>query len=219
MQKARERFEVQHSPQKEMLLRTRAALRENQKEVDKVVATVTLGQVADALLGFLNRRAQELQIEREGLLQEARKLESLVAPESEERLLDAAAFQQRLGHWGRVREAAKPEELQQVLRVAVKNVARNPSGAHKIAFYPPVPKREKQENTKSNRFPLTPAQNVGQGNRLDFDRRRDASSHFRVEPIILQVALDENGPPDLERAILNITWLERLHDARVTWVI
>ena len=57
------------------------------------------------------------------------------------------AFARIVGQCQKV-EAAKPEELQRVLRVAVKNVAWNLSGAHKIAFYLPVPEREKKENTK-----------------------------------------------------------------------
>lgn len=127
-----------------------------------VIGAATSGQAADALIGFLNRRARELQSEREELLKEQRQLEITVAPTSDESVFDAAAYQRRLQELEKARGAAKPEELQWLLRLAVKNIGWSAAGAHKVQFY-----TFSSGKAKSNRSSPKPPME-GEENRFDF---------------------------------------------------
>jgi hypothetical protein len=58
---ARENSQTELRPQQEALIRNQASMQETQSEIDSLVGTITSGRVSDALLGFQNQRAGELQ--------------------------------------------------------------------------------------------------------------------------------------------------------------
>ena len=84
-------------PQKEARARLRTALRDNQKEIDTVLGTVTSGRLDEALLGFLNQRARELKWQRGKLLGEQRQLEREILPLSQR--IDTKRFEKTTGEF------------------------------------------------------------------------------------------------------------------------
>jgi site-specific DNA recombinase len=133
-EKARENCLASLHPQREALGHAQAALRENQEEIDRLVATMTGGGIEAELLGFLNGRARELKRERELLLDEQRRLQREVAPA--EQAIDAHALRRFLTDFEKLAEAAEPQELQKVMRLAMQRVEWGPDGRHKLLFYP-----------------------------------------------------------------------------------
>ena len=96
-----------------------------------------------SLLAFLNQRAKELQMEREPLMAEQRRLQLELAPSEYE--LDAQTFHSYLSDFKRLAEAAEPQELQTLLRLTVKRMEWGPDGKHKVQFYPlPLHKHKNQ---------------------------------------------------------------------------
>ena len=123
-------------PQKEALSLTRAALLENQAQIDQMLEAVGSGKAAGALFDMLNEKAALLQRERERLRMEQRKLMQALLPI--ENSFDAATFGRRLADFSTLAKAAEPEELQRLLRLTVRKMEWMPDGAHRMELYLPM---------------------------------------------------------------------------------
>ncbi len=128
LQHAQGHYEASTVPEKEGWARNHTALQENQKEIDALVGTITFGQVDEALLGFLYRKAAQLKVERETLLAKQRRLNAFLVPLQQ--TFDADAFLRCVSDFGRLVEAAEPAELQRLLRLMVRSVEWGNDGTH-----------------------------------------------------------------------------------------
>lgn len=123
-------------PQKEALSLTRAALLENQAQIDQMLETVGSGKASGALFDMLNEKAALLQRERERLRAEQRKLMQALLPM--ENSFDATTFGRRLADFATLAKAAEPEELQRLLRLTVRKMEWMPDGTHRVELYLPM---------------------------------------------------------------------------------
>lgn len=188
LQKARENCSSALHPQRAALSRTQSALRENQQEIDKLVATMTGSGIAAELLGFLNGRAKELKRDREQLLNEQRHLQAEVAPA--DGAVDARALQRFLMDFGKLAEAAEPQELQKVMRLAVRRVEWGTDGKHKMLFYPlPL-------NAPTNQRPAELASDLGnevENRWFDLNRWSDASGRGRTDTLLRELDFESSA--------------------------
>ena len=115
------------------LQQTKQVLRENQEQIDKIIATVTSGQVATALLEILNEKAAKLKLERKRLRLEHHRLsEELKSLNTE---FEAESLRSILTDVVRLAQEATPEELQRLLRLIVRRIEWLPDGTRWIEFY------------------------------------------------------------------------------------
>ena len=155
------------APIQEELNRTRAALQKVQGEIDSVVTTITSGEVSKAMVGFLNERANQLQNQREKLHIEQRHLAKELSPAEDH--FDAEAFRKVLADFDVLAEEARPEELQQILRLLVRKVEWGNNGSHRLHFYS-MPK------TKISASP----EQTGDADRFDITRWTGCSGRTRT---------------------------------------
>ncbi len=120
-------------PLQDTLATTRAALQDNQSQIDQIITTISSGQAQGALLGFLNERAGQLKVDRERLRVEQQRLSLALKPLDE--YYDPAVFRSILSHFAALAQEAEPEELHRLLRLAVKRIEWMPDGAHAVKFY------------------------------------------------------------------------------------
>lgn len=133
MEIARARCESDLLPQKEALSLNKTALAENEEKIARMLETVESGVASGALLAMLNEKATHLQVERERLRAESRRLNEALLPL--DHYFDAGAFRQRLADFSQVRAGATPEELQRLLRLAVRKIEWMPGGDHCVEYY------------------------------------------------------------------------------------
>ncbi len=133
MEIARERCEGDLLPQKGAMVLTKVALAENEQKIEKMLETVGSGSASGALLEMLNEKATHLKVERERLRIEFRQLNEALLPL--DHYFDAEAFRQRLLDFNRVRQGAAPEEVQRLLRLAVRKIEWMPEGGHSVEYY------------------------------------------------------------------------------------
>ena len=180
MEHAHDRYETSTVPEKEAWARNHAALQENQKEIDALVGTITSGQVDEALLSFLNRKAAQLKVERETLLAEQRRLNASLMPL--QRAFDADAFSRCLSDFDRLVEAAESAELQQLLRLMVRSVEWGNNGRHKVQMY--------SLNLKSNQ-PSGPGKEPNDW--FDFQAWSDASGRGRTDTLLPELDFESSA--------------------------
>jgi hypothetical protein len=120
-----------------------------------VIATLTSGKAADALLGFFNQRSHHLKLEREELLSEQRQLEQALAPLANQHLFNVASFRCESAGFQQIEAAAHAEELQRLLRLLVRKVEWSAEGEHEVQFYLlPNRKSSPKPDSEDNRFDL-----------------------------------------------------------------
>jgi hypothetical protein len=126
-------------------------------------------------MDFLNKRAQELKLQREDLLAEQRRLNRCLAP-SQSRF-EPAPFRRALTYLTGLLTHAQPQEQQKLLRLAVKKIEWSPEGSHSIQLF------------------NMPALAEGK-NRFDINMWSDTPEHSIYEPVIyrFQVRLNESVP-------------------------
>jgi hypothetical protein len=176
LQAARDNSLKSLEPERAALAKTQDALRENQEEIDKLVVAITAGGVGSELLSFLNRRAKDLKMTREQLLAEQRRLVQVVAPAQE--AVDGRALRKYLADFQSLAKATQPEELQKIIRLAVKRIQWGPDGKHKVLFYSlPLNAQTKQGP------PPFPSKNEKRGEEPWFDLNRwsDTSGRGRTD--------------------------------------
>lgn len=121
-------------PQQEALELCRQAMRENQAKVDRLLESVTSGEVSGALLSMLNGKASELQREQERLKAEARRLEQALLPLRSQ--FNAQPMRDTLQKFEALFEAATPEEIQRLARAVVHRLEWHPTGdSHILELY------------------------------------------------------------------------------------
>jgi hypothetical protein len=125
-------YQQQSKPQQEQLALNKAALSENQAQTDHLIETISSGKVADALFALLNKKANELKVEREKLLMEQRLMKGLTALQSG---IDAEVFRNQLMGFSEVIEEAQPEEMQRLIRLLLKKVEWMPNSESRAQFY------------------------------------------------------------------------------------
>ena len=93
---------------------------------------------------MLNSRANDLKIERERLLAEQRRIMEALTPLPSD--IRAPAFRRQLVSFAEIVEEARPEQLQRLMRLMVKQIAWHPEGTHGVQFYawPQLAKNPKQ---------------------------------------------------------------------------
>ena len=126
-------------PQRDALTAVEEALRKNQEQIEKIVDTITTGQTDGALLKFLNEKAATLNLERQQLRAEQRRLNEALAPTIAE--FDTAALQSKLTDFAAASRVAEPQELQRLICFLVRKVEWSPDGNHRIELYPLRKKR------------------------------------------------------------------------------
>ena len=123
-------------PERAALAQTQDALREDQEEIDKLVGAISVG------VWDLNPRDRDLKMPREQLLADQRRLVQVVAPAQE--AVDGRALWKYLADFQSLSKAAQPEELQKLIRLAVKRIQWEPDGKHKVQFYSLPLKKQKK---------------------------------------------------------------------------
>ncbi len=131
---ARTKCSADLEPQQQALELNRHAIRENQIKVDRLIESITSGEVAGSLLAMLNSKATELQREQEQLKIEQRGLEQALIPLHNG--FDAQELRDTLSQFDTLLGAAEPQEMQQLIRTLVHRVEWHPDGeAHYIELY------------------------------------------------------------------------------------
>ena len=121
-------------PQQRALELNRHALKENQAKIDRLLESVTSGEVAGAFLAMLNSKAAELQRQQEQLKIEGRGLQAALTPLHSG--VDAQVLRDTLRQFDTLCEAAQPDEMQRLVRTLVHRIEWQPNGeAHSIELY------------------------------------------------------------------------------------
>ena len=132
-------------PQQEALEINRQALKENQTKIDRLIESITSGEVAGPFLAMLNSKAAELQREQEHLKAEQRGLQQALTPLHSH--FDAEVLRDTLQQFGALCEAAQPQEMQQLVRTLVHRIEWQPEGeSHAIELYA-LPKTKNQPSS------------------------------------------------------------------------
>lgn len=122
-------------PQRDALSLTQTALRENQGQIDEIIATISGGNARGGLIELLNERADQLKIERERLRIEQRRLTEALTPLSD--YFDPLEMRGILTDFTLLVREATPEELQRLIRLIVRRVEWTPDDdGHWVEFYP-----------------------------------------------------------------------------------
>ncbi len=133
VERAGEARSLNQRPQRAALELNRAARHENQKRVEEMLETVSSGNATGALWQMLNERATHLQVEGERLKREERQLNGEIA--NLEIDFDAQTFMKTLCDFKKLASVAEPEELQKLIRLAVRRIEWMPEGVHRVQFY------------------------------------------------------------------------------------
>jgi site-specific DNA recombinase len=133
IEKARHFAEQDLTPVQEAWTETQKTLQANQAQIDKLVSAITHGDVEGALWQILNDKAAQLKVERERLLIEQRQLKESLAPLDEN--FDADSLRSRLSDFVSLSHRARPEELQQLLRLTVRRIEWRAEGNCKVQLY------------------------------------------------------------------------------------
>ena len=134
------------APQQELLEINHRARKENQVKIDRLLESVTSGEVSGPLLAMLNGKATELQREQEKLKIEERGLQQALIPLHNQ--FDAKTLRSALQQFNTLYEAAEPAEMQRLVRTIIHRIEWNPSGeAHAIEFYA-LAKRQNQPSSQ-----------------------------------------------------------------------
>ena len=129
-------------PSREAMEATRAALLENQKQIDQLVNTISSGIANGDLLGMMNERATQLRLSRERLKMEEKRLAESVNPLNVR--FDAADFRKMLTNFQALARVAEEEELQRLIRLMVRRIEWMPEGKHRVQYYLPRPAIHKE---------------------------------------------------------------------------
>ena len=122
------------APQQELLEINHRAKKENQVKIDRLLESVTSGEVSGPLLAMLSGKATELQRDQEKLKLEERQLQQGLIPLHSQ--IDAKTLRSTLKQFEALYEAAEPVEVQRLVRTMIHRIEWNPSGdAHAIEFY------------------------------------------------------------------------------------
>lgn len=121
-------------PQQQALEVNRQALRENQVKIDRLIESITSGEVSGPFVAMLNSKATELQRVQEQLKAEQRTLQQALQPLHSN--FDAQMLRDTLQQFDSLCEAAQPEEMQRLVRTLVHRIEWHPSGdAHAVELY------------------------------------------------------------------------------------
>ena len=131
--KARQRTETDLSPVQELWAENQKALVLNQSQADEIVKAITSGNVGGALWQILNEKSSQLQLERDRLRSEERRLREQLTPLSEN--FDASGIESLLRDFTSLVRHAQPEEVQRLLRLVVRRIEWKSEGSHKVQFY------------------------------------------------------------------------------------
>ena len=122
------------APQQELLEINHCARKENQIKIDRLLESVTSGEVSGPLLAMLNGKATELQREQEKLKIEERGLQQALTPLHNQ--FDAETLRSALKQFNALYEAAEPAEMQRLVRTIIHRIECNAQGdAHAVEFY------------------------------------------------------------------------------------
>ena len=122
------------APQQELLEINHRAKKENQVKIDRLLESVTSGEVSGPLLAMLSGKATELQRDQEKLKLEKRQLQQELIPLHSQ--IDAKTLRSTLKQFEALYEAAELVEVQRLVRTMIHRIEWNPSGdAHAIEFY------------------------------------------------------------------------------------
>jgi hypothetical protein len=133
LQAAWTKSKKQMAPEQQSLEQNWNALQENQTQVDNLTELIASGQVSVAMLDLLNERAMKLKNLRDHLRREQQQLLSRLSPL--ERDFNATGLSHILRDFNRLRVNATPEELQRLLRWAVRKVDWQPDGQHRMQLF------------------------------------------------------------------------------------
>jgi site-specific DNA recombinase len=178
MESARNRSVEGLQPARETLLLTQQALNKNQEQINALVESISSGNAQGALWNLLNEKATRLNAEREGLLMEQRRLSEALSSLDEN--FDAGVVRGILGSFSSMAKGATPEELQRLMRLAVRQIEWMPDGEHRVHF---------------RHFAKPPHLSGEKAGREWFHTmvHNGSPSHRSCEPLILQVWRDFNG--------------------------
>jgi len=133
-------------PQQEALGLCHQAKKENQIKIDRLLESVSSGEVSGPLLAMLNGRASELQREQERLKIEERELEHALRPVRSH--FDTDVLRNTLRDFDTLCEAATPEEMQRLVRTLVHRIEWHPDGdAHTVELSRSLKARWPQHKT------------------------------------------------------------------------
>ncbi len=143
-------------PMTDELALTNAGLRENQRQSEKLVESISSGNVGDALLEMLNDRANALKAERDRLQAQRRCLTEQLVPQADG--FDAAALWTALCNAAAVADELTPHELQQLLRLVFAGIEWRSDGLGELSFYnlteDDLPKTQMSASEGTDKFGL-----------------------------------------------------------------
>ncbi len=110
------------------------AMKEDQVKIDRLIESITSGEVSGALVAMLGSKATELQRVQEQLRAEQRGLHQTLQPFQSN--FDAQMLRDTLQQFDTLCEGAEPEEMQRLLRTLVHRIEWHPSGdVHAVELY------------------------------------------------------------------------------------
>lgn len=130
---AQQECQADLQPQHEALAMTRRALEENQLQLDKLVDTITSGQISATLISVLDEKAQSLKLERERLKTEQRRLESALLPLQD--YFETIPLRETLAEFSALAPGVDKAKLQKLIRLSIKRIEWLPDGEHAVEFY------------------------------------------------------------------------------------
>jgi site-specific DNA recombinase len=130
------------APQQQALAFSRQAAKENEAKIDRLIESITSGEVSGSLLSMLNGKASELRLEQERLKAEQRQLHQELLPLRSS--FDAQELRGTLQKFSSLWESGTPAERQRMVRTFVHRIEWHPEGeAHDIELY--VPNKQKNQ--------------------------------------------------------------------------
>jgi hypothetical protein len=132
MEFAKNRSSEDLQPVRETLQLTQQALQKNEVPINALMESISSGNAYDVLWNLLNKKAIRLNAEREGLVIEQRRLSEVLRSIDDH--FDAGVIHGILGSFVSMAKAAQPEELQRLMRLAVRQIEWMPDGGHRVMF-------------------------------------------------------------------------------------
>lgn len=109
------------------------SLLQNESQTEEILKAIASGNVQGPLWQMLNTKANQLHLEREQLLMEARRLKELLLPLNEN--FDADEITSLLRDFRLLAQCAEPQDVQRLLRLCVRRIEWKTDGNIKLQLY------------------------------------------------------------------------------------
>lgn len=149
-------------------------------QLDKIVESITSGDVTRTLLAILDEKAHVLKVEQERLKAKQRRLTSALLPL--QNYFESLPLRETLAEFSTIAEGADRAKLQNLIRLVIRKIEWMPDGNHAVEFYQ-IPK------TRHGR--IAPHLDL----RLESNGRSDGPERRTFYPLIYRLWFFNGGIP------------------------